>query len=177
MPPYPLRGIEGRGKLCRAANWATHFMRFCKTGLPIHYTATVAGFLKWSVLGPMSNAVYNRRQINPLKPNFLKQSPLVENITHCYDWTSITILNLNYFFFFLKSGFSDWQFFLPVGFRGVNEMCLLGPVVVLVNLCFTSLFGTNCLLSDIVIRLKSCSQLMRWMMYRWWWCEGGGDRA
>ena len=33
--------------------------------------------------------------INPLKPNFLKQSLLDENITHCYDWTIITILNLN----------------------------------------------------------------------------------
>ena len=49
-------------------------------------------------------------------------------------------------------------------------------VVVVVNHCFTSLFGTKGLLSDIIIRWKRCSQLMRWMMYRWW-CEGGGDRA
>ena len=52
-------------------------------------------------------------------------------------------------------------------------MTVVGEVV---NYCFTSLFGTNVLLSDIVIRLKRCSQLMRWMMFRWW-CEGGGDRA
>ena len=49
-------------------------------------------------------------------------------------------------------------------------------VVVVVNHCFTSLFGTNSLLSDIVKRLIRCSQLMRWMMYRWLF-EGGGDRA
>ena len=34
-------------------------------------------------------------------------------------------------------------------------------VVVAVNQCITSLFGTNGLLSDIVIRYKRCSQLMR----------------
>ena len=34
-------------------------------------------------------------------------------------------------------------------------------VHVVVNHCFTSLFGTNGLLSDIVIGLKRCSQLMR----------------
>ena len=38
--------------------------------------------------------------------------------------------------------------------------------VVVVNHCFTSLFGTNGLLSKIVIRQKRCSQLMRSMMYR-----------
>ena len=32
---------------------------------------------------------------------------------------------------------------------------------VVVNHCFTSLFGTYGLLSDIAIRLKRCSQLMR----------------
>ena len=48
--------------------------------------------------------------------------------------------------------------------------------VVIVNHCSVSLFGTNGLLGDIVIRWKSCSQLMRWMMHRWW-CDGGGDRA
>ena len=42
--------------------------------------------------------------INPLKPNFLKQSLLVENITHCYDWTIITILNLN----LKKNVFEKW---------------------------------------------------------------------
>ena len=34
-------------------------------------------------------------------------------------------------------------------------------IVVVVNHCFTSLFGTNGILSDIVKRLKRCSQLMR----------------
>ena len=34
-------------------------------------------------------------------------------------------------------------------------------VVVVVNHCFTSLFGTKGLLSDIIIRQKRCSQLMR----------------
>ena len=34
-------------------------------------------------------------------------------------------------------------------------------VVVVVNHCFTSLFGTKGLLSDIVMRSKRCSQLMR----------------
>ena len=32
---------------------------------------------------------------------------------------------------------------------------------VVVNHCFTSLFGVNGLLSDIVIREKRCSQLMK----------------
>ena len=49
-------------------------------------------------------------------------------------------------------------------------------VVVVVNHCFTSLFGTKGLLSNIIIRQKRCSQLIRWVMYSWW-CESGGDRA
>ena len=58
--------------------------------------------------------------------------------------------------------------------RADKRLCQLEVVVV--NHCFTSLLGTNGILSDIVIRWKRCSQLIRWMMYRWW-CEGGGDRA
>ena len=44
-----------------------------------------------------------------------------------------------------------------------NLNCLLAinMVVVVVNHCFTSLFGTKGILIDIVIRLKRCSQLMR----------------
>ena len=66
------------------------------------------------------------------------------------------------------------------------------PVVV--NHCFTSLFDTNGLLSSssksllyVTFRhkwsfkwhcntIETFSQLMKWMMYRWW-CEDGGDRA
>ena len=40
------------------------------------------------------------------------------------------------------------------------QLCVIFQVVV-VNHCFTSLFGTKGLLSDIVIRYKRCSQLMR----------------
>ena len=40
----------------------------------------------------------------------------------------------------------------------VTELKQTHVVLVIVNHCFTSLFGTKGLLSDIVIRCKRCSQ-------------------
>ena len=54
-----------------------------------------------------------------------------------------------------------------------STLNVLNTKVVVVNHCFASLFGTNGLLSDIVIRWKRCSQLMRWMIERWWWVMVG----
>ena len=55
-------------------------------------------------LHKMYNAEPTFSYVNPLKPNILKQRLLVENITHCYDWTIITILNLN----LKKNVFEKW---------------------------------------------------------------------
>ena len=43
----------------------------------------------------------------------------------------------------------------------INYGVIEDVLVVVVNHCFTSLFGTKGLLSDIIIRKKRCSQLMR----------------
>ena len=55
---------------------------------------------------------------------------------------------------------SKLEIIVPSGVVYKVKRSGLCKVVVVVNHCFTSLFGTNCLLSDIVIR-RRCCELMR----------------
>ena len=48
-----------------------------------------------------------------------------------------------------------------VSLRYRYERTMFLVVVVVVNHCFTSLFGTIGILSDIVVQIKRCSQLKR----------------
>ena len=67
-----------------------------------------------------------------------------------------------------------WQLWFKVGGVPVTKSPWLDCHERYTNvelLLFTSLFGINGHLSDIVIDKKQCSPMMRWMIYRWW-CEG-----
>ena len=61
----------------------------------------------------------------PIKAQLFKTAPPSRKYNTLLRLDHYYYSKFELIFFFLKSGFSDWQFFLPVGFRGVNEMCLL----------------------------------------------------